>query len=94
MGFMGLFSELINLGAEILQEIDKDATTHVINKSTQALCDSIATESTTSSYAAKELRSRLHSMNNRQLENAYDEYSGNDKVESLFIEEFERRGLM
>lgn len=52
---------------DFLEGIDDVASEYVGEKSLQQLYKSIATDSTTSSWAVKELKSRLRQMSNREL---------------------------
>ena len=75
---MGFFDFLGEVG-ELFKEGDEAASEYVGEKSMQQLYKSIVTNSTTSSWAVKELKSRLRQMSNKELRYEYyevcDDYS-------------------
>ena len=56
---------------DFLNGIDEIASDYVGNKSLEQLYQSIVTDSTTSAWAVKELKSRLRQMSNRELKSTY-----------------------
>lgn len=81
---------------EFLEGIDDAASEYVGGKSLQQLYQSIVTDSTTSSWAIKELKSRLRQMNNVELINEYNEVCycyGNQKLINIFEYYMDSRGI-
>lgn len=81
---------------DFLEGIDDVASEYVGEKSLQQLYKSIATDSTTSSWAVKELKIRLRQMSNRELKNEYYEvcdcYSS-QKLLNIFKSSMNSRGI-
>lgn len=92
---MGFFDFLGEVG-ELFKEGDEAASEYVGEKSMQQLYKSIVTNSTTSSWAVKELKSRLRQMSNRELKNEYYEvcdcYSS-QKLLNIFKSSMNSRGI-
>lgn len=81
---------------EFLEGIDDLASDYVGGKSLQQLYQSIVTDSTTSSWDIKELKSRLRQMNNVELINEYNEVCycyDNQKLINIFEYYMDSRGI-
>lgn len=92
---MGFFDFLGEVG-ELFKEGDEAASEYVGEKSMQQLYKSIVTNSTTSSWAVKELKSRLRQMSNKELRYEYyevcDDYSS-QRLLNIFESLMDSRGI-